>query len=130
MTPIATEQTESITEASLTAAGPRADVELSVAATTEHGLLQQQPGYGDTKPSVIPASLSISSAWRFYVSHFSSSWDSRVIEFVTALSSASTVPGTLLPVSIYSLSLHAQINGGLQQEFLGRWRVSWGHGAG
>ncbi|KAB8226727.1 Ferroporti-1 [Aspergillus novoparasiticus] len=43
-------------------------------------------------------------ARRLYISHFLSTWNSRVFEFGTVLYLASIYPGTLLPMSIYALS--------------------------
>lgn len=39
-----------------------------------------------------------------YISHFLSTWNSRVFEFGAVLFLASIYPGTLLPMSIYALS--------------------------
>lgn len=47
----------------------------------------------------IPADLSV----RLYVSHFLSTWNSRVFEFGAVLYLATIFPGTLLPMSIYAL---------------------------
>ncbi|KAI0549733.1 Ferroportin1-domain-containing protein [Xylaria curta] len=41
--------------------------------------------------------------WRLYVSHFLSTWNSRVFEFAATLFLASIFPGTLRPLSIYAL---------------------------
>lgn len=46
-------------------------------------------------------------ALRLYVSHFLSTWNSRLFEFGAALFLTSVFPGTLLPVSIYSLVRNA-----------------------
>jgi solute carrier family 40 (iron-regulated transporter), member 1 len=43
-------------------------------------------------------------AWRFYVSHFLSTWNSRVFEFGALLYLATTFPGTLLPMSEYAVA--------------------------
>lgn len=43
-------------------------------------------------------------AHRLYISHFLSTWNSRVFEFGAVLFLASIYPGTLLPMSIYALS--------------------------
>lgn len=42
-------------------------------------------------------------ARRLYVSHFLSTWNSRVFEFGAVLYLASIFPGTLLPMSVYAL---------------------------
>lgn len=41
---------------------------------------------------------------RLYISHFLSTWNSRVFEFGAALYLASIFPGTLLPMSVYALT--------------------------
>ena len=41
---------------------------------------------------------------RLYLSHFLSTWNSRVFEFGAVLYLASIYPGTLLPMSAYALS--------------------------
>ena len=41
--------------------------------------------------------------WRLYVSHFLSTWNSRLFEFGAVLFLASIFPGTLLPLSSYAL---------------------------
>ncbi|KAE8167447.1 Ferroporti-1 [Aspergillus tamarii] len=43
-------------------------------------------------------------AFRLYISHFLSTWNSRVFEFGAVLYLASIYPGTLLPMSVYALS--------------------------
>ncbi|KAL6800596.1 Ferroporti-1 [Trichoderma sp. SZMC 28013] len=47
----------------------------------------------------VPASV----ARRLYVSHFLSTWNSRVFEFGSVLYLAAVFPGTLLPMSLYAL---------------------------
>ncbi|KAM5353404.1 hypothetical protein ACJ41O_000054 [Fusarium nematophilum] len=47
----------------------------------------------------VPASI----ARRLYVSHFLSTWNSRVFEFGAVLYLAAIFPGTLLPMSVYAL---------------------------
>ncbi|KAL7947321.1 Ferroporti-1 [Trichoderma barbatum] len=49
--------------------------------------------------SHVPASV----ARRLYVSHFLSTWNSRVFEFEAVLCLAAVFPGTLLPMSLYAL---------------------------
>lgn len=51
--------------------------------------------YRDT----VPRSLEI----RLYVSHFLSTWNSRLFEFAAVLFLASIFPDTLLPMSVYAL---------------------------
>lgn len=43
-------------------------------------------------------------ARRLYVSHFLSTWNSRVFEFGAVLYLATIFPGTLLPMSVYALT--------------------------
>lgn len=43
-------------------------------------------------------------ARRLYVSHFLSTWNSRVFEFGAVLYLATIFPGTLLPMSLYALT--------------------------
>lgn len=79
---------------------------ISVAATNAtpgHHLLNE----GDGDDAVIPSSVPRSLALRLYVSHSLSTWNSRVFEFGAALFLTSIYPGTLLPVSIYSLVRNA-----------------------
>jgi iron-regulated transporter 1 len=42
--------------------------------------------------------------YRLYISHFLSTWNSRVFEFGAVLYLATVYPGTLLPMSAYALS--------------------------
>ncbi|ROV97798.1 hypothetical protein VPNG_08664 [Cytospora leucostoma] len=81
--------------------------ESSVAASSGQGLLHRQPEHADIEPSVIVTGVPTSLALRLYVSHFLSTWNSRVFEFGAALFLASIFPGTLLQVSIYSLGRNA-----------------------
>ncbi|KAL1695777.1 Ferroporti-1 [Schizophyllum commune] len=56
---------------------------------------------------------------RLYVSHFLSTWNSRVFEFGAVLYLASIYPGTLLPMSVYALS--RQVSTILFSPFIGRY---------
>lgn len=76
----------------------------AVNATPGHHLLNEGD---DTDPAVIPNNVPKSLGLRLYVSHFLSTWNSRVFEFGAALFLTSIFPGTLLPVSIYSLVRNA-----------------------
>lgn len=78
----------------------------AVNATPGHHLLNQGND-DDDDPDVIPTSIPRSLALRLYVSHSLSTWNSRVFEFGAALFLTSIYPGTLLPVSIYSLVRNA-----------------------
>lgn len=84
------------------------------AATSGHHLLYQ-PEHADGGTGVsgsaggsgvgggVPRAISL----RLYLSHFLSTWNSRLFEFGAALFLTSVFPGTLLPVSIYSLVRNA-----------------------
>ncbi|KAK2609407.1 hypothetical protein N8I77_002904 [Diaporthe amygdali] len=76
----------------------------AVNATPDHRLLHEDD---DEDPAAIPRSVPRSLALRLYVSHFLSTWNSRVFEFGAALFLTAIYPGTLLPVSIYSLVRNA-----------------------
>jgi iron-regulated transporter 1 len=76
----------------------------AVNATPGHHLLNEGD---DNDPAVIPRSVPRSLGLRLYTSHFLSTWNSRVFEFGAALFLTSIFPGTLLPVSIYSLVRNA-----------------------
>ena len=52
--------------------------------------------------TTVPSSSAVSR--RLYLSHFLSTWNSRVFEFGAVLYLASIFPGTLMPMSIYALS--------------------------
>lgn len=77
----------------------------AVNATPDHHLLHG--GDDDHDPTVLTRTVPRSLALRLYVSHFLSTWNSRVFEFGAALFLTSIYPGTLLPVSIYSLVRNA-----------------------
>lgn len=50
-----------------------------------------------------PAEVISDITLRLYVSHFLSTWNSRVFEFGAVLFIAEIFPGTLLPVSVYAV---------------------------
>ncbi|GAM36770.1 iron-regulated transporter [Talaromyces pinophilus] len=60
---------------------------------------QPQPEAVPPLPPSIPPHL----AYRLYISHFLSTWNSRLFEFGSVLFLASIYPQTLLPMSIYAL---------------------------
>jgi hypothetical protein len=62
---------------------------------------QDSPGAEDVSPSSTSVSSHIT--YRLYVSHFLSTWNSRVFEFGAVLYLATIFPGTLLPMSVYAL---------------------------
>lgn len=58
----------------------------------------------ETTPSILQQpSLSKSLTSRLYISHFLSTWNSRLFEFGSVLFLASIFPNTLLPMSVYAL---------------------------
>jgi iron-regulated transporter 1 len=54
----------------------------------------------ETQSHKVPARV----ANRLYISHFLSTWNTRVFEFGAVLYLASIFPGTLLPMSVYALT--------------------------
>ncbi len=56
-------------------------------------------GSATSQQSIVATSVSR----RLYISHFLSTWNSRVFEFGAVLFLAKIYPGTLLPVSIYAV---------------------------
>ncbi|GAB1319299.1 Solute carrier family 40 member [Madurella fahalii] len=55
-------------------------------------------------PAGSQAGMPVRIARRLYVSHFLSTWNSRVFEFGAVLYLAAVFPGTLLPMSVYALT--------------------------
>lgn len=102
-----------------------ADADASVAATPGHALLNRpsQDGHGaaDEEPNLtgIGTGVPRAVAFRLYTSHFLSTWNSRLFEFGAALFLTSVFPGTLLPVSVYSLVRNAGYI--VVSQPLGRW---------
>lgn len=82
-------------------------LDAAAGVTSGHHLLHQaEPGEDETNvqgTSEVPRSI----AFRLYTSHFLSTWNSRLFEFGAALFLTSVFPGTLLPVSVYSLVRNA-----------------------
>jgi iron-regulated transporter 1 len=60
----------------------------------------QDPEENEPTIDKVPATLTK----RLYVSHFLSTWNSRVFEFGAVLYLASIFPKTLLPLSVYALA--------------------------
>jgi iron-regulated transporter 1 len=58
------------------------------------------PGEVQDRGDEVPARLTN----HIYVSHFLSTWNSRVFEFGGVLYLATIFPGTLLPMSVYALT--------------------------
>ena len=72
-------------------------------ADSEDGLMNKSSNTStgdENRGSAGPAIL----ANRLYVSHFLSTWNSRVFEFGAVLYLATIFPGTLLPMSVYALT--------------------------
>lgn len=104
---------------------PMTDAEESQAAddiTVGHHLLHHRPQNNDdgadleqattvagssSHDGASPMNVPDSIAFRLYTSHFLSTWNSRLFEFGAALFLTSIFPGTLLPVSVYSLVRNA-----------------------
>lgn len=79
------------------------DQEVAAAPTVGHHLLHEPQATGQDAGEEVSRAI----AFRLYVSHFLSTWNSRLFEFGAALFLTSVFPGTLLPVSIYSLVRNA-----------------------
>ncbi|KAH0436643.1 iron-regulated transporter [Colletotrichum camelliae] len=62
-------------------------------------LLDSSPTHNSTKDGVPPRITR-----RLYLSHFLSTWNSRVFEFGAVLYLAKIFPGTLMPMSVYALT--------------------------
>lgn len=60
-------------------------------------------GEEEEEERVLPVELPRNLALRLYISHFLSTWNSRLFEFGAVLFLASIYPNTLLPMSIYAL---------------------------
>jgi hypothetical protein len=71
-----------------TATGPAAECEVTLAGAEDE----------------VPSGLPWSTAWRLYLSHFLSTWNSRSFEFASVLFLAAIYPHTLLYLSIYAIS--------------------------
>jgi solute carrier family 40 (iron-regulated transporter), member 1 len=75
----------------------------SVPDETEHDPFLHQFEVDDAPQSSTGIS-SRSIARKLYVSHFLSTWNSRVFEFGAVLYLAAAFPGTLLPLSVYAVA--------------------------
>ncbi|KAF4544417.1 Iron-regulated transporter [Lasiodiplodia theobromae] len=76
----------------------------------DNTLSQNPPAEDDvaaTPPAGTEVEVPMAVRKRLYVSHFLSTWNSRVFEFGAVLYLASIYPGTLLPMSVYALSRQA-----------------------
>lgn len=87
---------------------PMTDAEQAAGLTAGHHLLHQLD-HGNEEVNVLAGETDVpnSIAFRLYTSHFLSTWNSRLFEFGAALFLTSIFPGTLLPVSVYSLVRNA-----------------------
>lgn len=92
-----------------TGRGAMTDGEAAVSMTVGHHLLHRHEDGDNDEAGVtsIGTEVPYSIAFRLYASHFLSTWNSRLFEFGAALFLTSVFPGTLLPVSIYSLVRNA-----------------------
>lgn len=81
----------------------RPHIDVEVAPPDEHtALLRADIPNGD--PVALMHRVSPRIAHRLYLSHFLSTWNSRVFEFGAVLYLATIFPGTLLPMSVYALT--------------------------
>lgn len=87
---------------------PMTNAAAAAGVTVGHRLLHHEPENGD-EANIADNGTEVpnSTAFRLYTSHFLSTWNSRLFEFGAALFLTSVFPGTLLPVSIYSLVRNA-----------------------
>lgn len=70
----------------------------------EHTSLLGRDGYQELQsPNSVQYRVPNSIARRLYISHFLSTWNSRVFEFGAVLYLATIFPGTLMPMSVYAL---------------------------
>ncbi|KAH8812846.1 Ferroporti-1 [Xylogone sp. PMI_703] len=72
-------------------------------SSTECDPLLEQPRQADDL-QVPPQAVAARIARRLYLSHFLSTWNSRVFEFGAVLYLATLFPGTLLPMSVYAFA--------------------------
>lgn len=95
--------------ASYTTTSPMTDVERAAGITAGHHLLHQLDIEPNEEADILATGTEVpnSIALRLYTSHFLSTWNSRLFEFGAALFLTSIFPGTLLPVSVYSLVRNA-----------------------
>ncbi|KAL1888386.1 hypothetical protein Sste5346_009594 [Sporothrix stenoceras] len=77
------------------------DVDVEQAQQTEAAAPEQmeQEDEDNVPPPPFPTAL----ATRLYISHFLSTWNSRVFEFAAVLFLAAIFPDTLLPMSVYAV---------------------------
>lgn len=72
-----------------------------------HSLLPAMTGASDQTHDITAPSLPVRN--KLYVSHFLSTWNSRVFEFGAILFLSTIFPGTLLPASVYALARAASV---------------------
>ena len=70
----------------------------------EHHPFLEQMQVEDDVPQAYESVETANVARRLYVSHFLSTWNSRVFEFGAVLYLATIFPGTLLPMSVYAFT--------------------------
>ena len=71
---------------------------------TEHHPFLGQMQVEDDVTQAFEGVEAINVARRLYVSHFLSTWNSRVFEFGAVLYLATIFPGTLMPMSVYAFT--------------------------
>lgn len=79
------------------------DVELQQFLGHGNGQSDGEDGEDDEDDEEVGPSASTGVNTRLYISHFLSTWNSRVFEFGGVLFIAKAFPGTLLPVSFYAV---------------------------
>lgn len=79
------------------------DVELQQFLGHGNGQSDGEDGEDDEDDEEVGPSASTGVNTRLYISHFLSTWNSRVFEFGGVLFIAKAFPGTLLPVSLYAV---------------------------
>lgn len=74
--------------------------ELPLSELNEDSLPLVQEADETSSPTRVPQAIAL----RLYLSHFLSTWNSRVFEFGAVLYLATIFPNTLLPMSIYAVA--------------------------
>lgn len=107
--PICTDNTTSTPSTHYVVNEPMPAVDAAAGATAGHHLLSRTDEHVGGEPNVtgVGSGVPRAIAFRLYTSHFLSTWNSRLFEFGAALFLTSVFPGTLLPVSVYSLVRNA-----------------------
>lgn len=74
------------------------------ASPSERDPLLKRPSEEDERDQEVGYSVPKGIARRLYLSHFLSTWNSRVFEFGAVLYLATIYPATLLPMSVYAFT--------------------------